>query len=118
MMLARDTVIQNLKIIKTMKAVGRTDREIVEYLGIKMREFLDVLESDEYIREIYANAGDEYLKDLEEGFLLGVMQKIDEGKLDDAKWTLERLNPKYNKTEKVAVDIKSIDELIRERADE
>ena len=38
-----EKVVQNLKIVKVMKSVGQTDREIAERIGITVKELLEVI---------------------------------------------------------------------------
>jgi hypothetical protein len=111
----RELVTQNLKVLVIMKASGRTDAEIAKAIGLKLSDFLSVLDEDSYIREKYENAQEKVVTEIEEEFLKNVLLKTSLGETEDAKWYLGRVSPKYQKSEKVEVTVKSIDDIIRER---
>lgn len=96
-----------------MKSSGRTDREICEYLGISIKMYMDRLESDEYLRQMIENAEEKYQSEIEEKFKGEMEKKLDNGDTGDAKWFLERTNKKYQKNDKVELQVEGIDEVIR-----
>jgi hypothetical protein len=110
-------VTNNLKVMKIMKASGRTDREIAEYMGIDVKTFNDVVNGDDYIKEVYEKAQTYLVSEIENKFLENVMEELDGGNNDNAKWVLERLNPKYAKKEQVEISVKTIDDIIREKVE-
>jgi hypothetical protein len=114
---AKDVLIQNLRLMTIMKSVGRTDREICEAIGIEVKDFLEILDNDDYLREKYERAQDKVVTEVEEKFLLSVLLKLEDGETTDAKWLLERTSGKYQKNEKLEVTVRSIDDIIRERED-
>jgi len=109
-----ERIIQNIKLIKIMKSCGQTDAEIAKYVGLSVREFLEAIDGDEYLKEIYAQASQKLATDIEREFLNNVMGQLERGENSDAKWLLERTNPKYAKKDQVEVNIRSIDDVIRE----
>lgn len=110
-----DLMLQNLKIIKIMKSCGHTDSEIASTIGVSLVDFLYELETDSYIKEVYEKAQEKLATDIETAFLDSVMKQLEKGKTEDAKWILERTNKKYTKKEQVDLNIKSIDDIIREQ---
>jgi transcription elongation factor GreA-like protein len=113
-----DKIIQNIKTITIMKSCGYTDREIADYVGMGVREFLEKVNGDEYLKEVYEKAGEKMASEIERGFLELVMRDLEEGKGENARFVLERTNRKYAKKEQVDVTIKTIDEIIRENEKE
>lgn len=112
---AYEKVVQNLKIVKAMKSAGQTDREIAERVGITVKELLEVIGSDNYLKEIYERAQEKVVAGIESKFIEVMEEKLGEGDTRDAKWYLERVSPKYQKKDNVMVSVKSIDEVIRNR---
>ena len=110
-----DLMLQNLKIIKIMKSCGHTDSEIANTIGVSLADFLYELETDSYIKEVYEKAQDKLATDIETAFLDNVMKQLEKGKTEDAKWILERTNKKYTKKEQVDLNVKTIDDIIREQ---
>ena len=108
-----DRILQNLKVIKAMKASGYTDREIARYCGMNVTTFLKIISEDEYLKEVYENAQDKLTADIEAKFLEKVMEKLEGGDTTDAKWVLERTTDKYNKKDKVDLSVKTIDDIIK-----
>jgi hypothetical protein len=108
-----DTIIQNLKLIIIMKATGKTDKEIADYLGLKTKEFLEAIASDNYLTEVWEKAQDKLVSDIEQKFLENTMAQLENGDNTDAKWILERTSKKYQKKDQVDVSITSIDDIIR-----
>lgn len=96
-----------------MKATGYKDREIADYVGISVKDFLTVIESDQYLKEVWEEAQEKLATDIERKFLENVLVQLDMGDNTDAKWLLERTHKKYNKKETLDVNIKSIDDIIR-----
>jgi hypothetical protein len=113
--MAKDIMIQNLKDVCRLKSCGKSDRDICLFLGISLASYLEVLSDDDYIREKVEKAQSEIVSDIEEKFLAVVDEKLKSGDTADAKWVLERLNGKYQKKDVVDVNVKRIDEIIRER---
>jgi hypothetical protein len=111
----KTVVIQNLKIVKIMKSCNYTDHEIAKQLGIGVKEFLDIIESDAYLKEVYEKAQEKVATEIEQKFLENVMMQLDRGDNTDAKWVLERTNKRYQKREIVDMNIRTIDDVIRER---
>lgn len=109
-----DKVVANLKIIKIMKSVGKKDKEIADYLGLKTTRFLEIIGSDDYLKQIYEDAQTHLASDIEKKFLENVFTQLDDGDNTDAKWVLERTTSKYQKTEKHDINIRDIDSVIRE----
>lgn len=101
-----------------MKSCKYTDKEIADFLGLSIRDFLDTVESDTYIKEVYEQAGEKVASEIESKFLTQVIEKLDSGDTLDAKWVLERTNSKYQKKEQLEINHKGIDEIIREKEDE
>lgn len=110
-------VIANVKVIVAMKSAGKTDGEIAKYLGMRVTNFLEIIEGDEYLREVYEKAGEKLGSEIESEFLIRVMEKLEEGKTEDARWYLERTNAKYQRKDSVNLSITSIDEVIRQRGE-
>ena len=96
-----------------MKATGYTDREISDYVGVSVKDFLTVIESDQYLKEVWEQASEKLATEIEKKFLENVLLQLDMGDNTDAKWLLERTNKKYNKKDTLDVNIKSIDDIIR-----
>lgn len=111
--MAKNIVMQNLKLIKILKSSGKTDREIAKILDIKLSEFMKVLSEDDYIKEVYDNAQDKMISEVEAKFLEKVLEKLEEGETADAKWYLEKTSTKYTKKEQVSVTMQSIDDIVR-----
>lgn len=109
-----DKITQNLRLMKIMKSSGYTDSEIASYLGISTREFLEAIEEEEYLKSVYEAASETLASELEAEFLKKVFSNLDAGKTEDAKWVLERTSKKYQKKDQVELNIKSIDEIIKE----
>jgi orotate phosphoribosyltransferase-like protein len=109
----KDRIVQNLKIIKIMKATGYTDKEIADYVSVSIKDFLAIIDGDVYLKEVYEKAQEKLATDIEKKFLENVMDQLDMGDNTDAKWLLERTNKKYNKKDQLEVNIKSIDDIIR-----
>jgi len=116
-LVTKDKIIQNLKIITIMKSCGKTDREIAKYLGIGVGELLETIGSDMYLTEVYEKAQDKLASDIEVKFIENVLTQLEEGDNTDAKWILERVTKKYQKTDKHDVTIRSIDDIILERGE-
>lgn len=110
----KEKIIQNIKIIKIMKASGYKDSDIAKYLDMKTYEFLKIIGEDDYLTEVYGRASELLGAEIESKFLDNVVEKLDKGDTTDAKWTLERTNPKYTKKEQVDVNMRSIDDIIRD----
>lgn len=108
-------VIQNLKTITIMRSSQYSDAKIAKFLGMTVKTFLQIIESDDYLRETYKNAADEVTSEIEAKFLEEVFKQLEVGLTKDAKWYLERTTDKYNKTEVHDVTVKSIDDVIRGR---
>jgi len=106
-------VIQNLKIITIMKATGKTDKEVADYLGLKVKDFLEVIASDSYLTEVWEKAQDKLVSDIEQKFLENTLLQLEEGDNTDAKWILERTSKKYQKKDQLDVSVTSIDDIIR-----
>jgi Fe2+ transport system protein B len=114
----KNIMVMNLKQIKIMKSCGYTDQEIAKSLGIKVTEFLSEIGEDEYLKEVYDTAAQKVVTEIEEKFLKNVFTSLEAGDNTDAKWLLERLNKKYQKTDKMDVTLRTIDDVIREAGDE
>lgn len=108
-----EKIIQNIKIVKIMKSSKYTDKEIANYLGISVKDMIEAIESDDYIKEIYNQAQEKLANDIEKMFLENVVSQLEEGDTTDAKWLLERTTAKYSKKDQVEVNVKSIDDIIR-----
>lgn len=108
-----DNIIQNLKIITIMKATGKTDKEIADYLGMKTKDLLDAIAADSYLTEVWEKAQDKLVSDIEQKFLENTLLQLEDGDNTDAKWILERTSKKYQKKDQVDVSITSIDDIIR-----
>ena len=106
-------IIQNLKLITIMKATGKTDKEIADYLGLKTKEFLEAIAGDTYLTEVWEKAQDKLVSDIEQKFLENTLLQLENGDNTDAKWILERTSKKYQKKDQVDVSITSIDDIIR-----
>lgn len=112
----RDMFIQNLKTIITLKSSGISDADIAERVGIPLREFLIIKDSDDYIKEKYSVAGDTFNNELEANFKAVMLAKLNKGDTTDAKWLMERTNSKF--TEKKTIDMTmSIDDIIKMKAE-
>lgn len=104
----------NLKKLKVLRSVGKTDSEIAHAMGMDTKTFLDAVESEIYIKELYEKSGDALLQDIESKFLENVLEDLEKGKNEDAKWVLERRTDKYVKKEKTELSGGlTIDEIIR-----
>lgn len=110
-----DNIVQNLKIILAMKATNHTDKEIANYLKITTTELHEVIASDTYLSESWDKSAEKLANDIESKFIKNTLDQLDKGDNTDAKWILERTNPKYQKKDNINLNIKSIDEIIRER---
>lgn len=110
----KDRIIHNLKIIKIMKSVGYKDKEIADYVGLSVKEFVDIVFGDEYLREVYEHASEKLASDIERKFLENVTQQLEDGDNTDAKWLMERTNKKYTKKDAIDITLRSIDDVIRE----
>jgi len=109
----KDRIVQNLKIIKIMKATGYTDKEVADYVNMSVKDFLAIMDGDQYLKEVWEQAGEKLATEIEKKFLENVLLQLDMGDNTDAKWLLERTNKKYNKKDTLDVNIKSIDDIIR-----
>ena len=99
-----------------MKATGRTDSEIATYCGISTKDFLEILENDNYLKEVFDNASSKVATEIEQKFLEKVLSKLDEGDTTDAKFFLERTTNKYSRKDNIAVTGElTIDEIIRKQ---
>ena len=96
-----------------MKSSGYTDKEIADYLSVKVVDLLKVIDEDTYLKEVWELAQDKLASDIEKKFLENVLTQLDDGDNTDAKWLLERTHKKYNKKDVLDVNIKSIDDIIR-----
>ena len=115
-LVSQEKIIQNLKILKIMKATGYKDSEIATAIGVTTRDLLDCISADDYLQEIYDHAGDKIASEIERKFLDKVLSKLDEGDTNDAKWVLERTTEKYSRKENIKVSGElTIDEIIREQ---
>lgn len=110
-----EKIIANLKPIILMKASGKTDREIADYVGMPVKTFLDKIESEPYIKEQWENATDRFVSDIEMKFLQRLEEEVEMGEMSNAKWFLERRSEKYKKNETVDVNVRSIDDIIKEK---
>ena len=109
---------QNLKVATIMKATGRTDSEIATYCGITTTEFLEIVDNDAYLKEIFENASSKVATEIEQKFLEKVLSKLDDGDTTDAKFFLERTTHKYSRKDNIAVSGElSIDEVIRNQGE-
>lgn len=108
-----ERIIQNLKVIKAMKAAGYTDSEIARYCGMSVTNFLKIINEDDYLKEVYEHAQDKLTSEIEAKFLEKVMEKLESGDTADAKWVLERTTDKYNKKDKMDLSITTIDDIIK-----
>jgi hypothetical protein len=106
-------IVQNLKLITIMKATGKTDKEIADYLNLKTKELLEAIASDPYLTEVWEKAQDKLVSDIEQRFLENTLLQLENGDNTDAKWILERTSKKYQKKDQVDVSITSIDDIIR-----
>lgn len=109
-----DRIIQNIKVVKIMKSTGYTDKEIADYLSMPLLTFLEAIQGDPFLKDIYEKAQEKLATDIEAKFLENVLTQLDNGDNTDAKWLLERTNNKYNKKEKVELTVKTIDDIIKE----
>jgi orotate phosphoribosyltransferase-like protein len=96
-----------------MKSTGYTDKEIADYVNVSVKDFLTIIDSDPYLKEVYEKAQEKLATDIERMFLQNVLDQLETGDNTDAKWLLERTNKKYNKKDQIDVNIKSIDDIIR-----
>lgn len=110
----KNVVIQNLKIIKLMKSCGYTDRDIAEKIGLTVKSFLEIIDEDEYLHEVYEHAQDKIASEIEEKFVNQIIESLEVGKTDDAKWYLQKVKSKFGKDNSITVNIKTIDDIIRE----
>lgn len=111
--LFRDIVVQNLKVITIMKSCGYKDKEIADYLGIKITDLLETIAGDSYLTETYEKAQEKLASDIEKKFIENTLEQLESGDNTDAKWILERTSKKYQKKEQVDVSVTSIDDIIR-----
>jgi len=117
-MVSHAKLIQNLKVAKIMKATNKTDSEIATYCGISTKEFLDIVENDDYLKDIFENASEKIASEIELKFLEKVFSKLEEGDTADAKFVLERTTHKYSRKDNIAVTgSMSIDEIVRKQDD-
>lgn len=110
---ATQIVIYNIKLVKVMRASNYTDAEIAKSIGISLKDFLDAISSDEYVKSVYDNAQTQILNEIEKLFLENTLKKLASGDNTDAKWILERKKVEYQKTDKVDMNVTGIDEIIR-----
>lgn len=96
-----------------MKATGKTDKEVADYLGLKVKDFLEVIAGDAYLTEVWEKAQDKLVSDIEQKFLENTLLQLEEGDNTDAKWILERTSKKYQKKDQLDVSVTSIDDIIR-----
>lgn len=108
-------VIQNVKIIKIMKSCGYRDADIAKYVNLSIKTFLNVIEGDEYLRDVYKNAQEILASDIEKKFIENMLASMENGDNTDAKWMMERTNPKYAKKDTIDLHVRSIDEVILEK---
>ena len=113
--IAKDKIVQNIKLLKIMKSCGYPDIQIAEALGVSVKELIDTVGEDDYIKGIYEAAQESLVTDIEKKFVENVLSALESGKNEDAKWLLERLSPKYAKKDQLDVNVRGIDEIIRER---
>jgi nitrogen regulatory protein PII len=115
MKIANERIKYNLKLMKALKASGHTDAEIAEAIGVSLHDFLKVLSTDDYIREVYERAQDKLATEIEYELVERIREQLSEGKTGDAKWYLERVSGKFQKRDGLDVRVESIDEVIRRR---
>jgi hypothetical protein len=109
----KNKIIQNLKIITIMKSTNYTDKEIADYVGVPIKDFLEIIAGDGYLNEVYQKAQEKLASEIEKKFLENTMAQLEEGDNTDAKWILERTHKKYQKKEQLDVSLTSIDDIIR-----
>ena len=97
-----------------MKSCAYSDSDIADYMGLGVKEFIDIIQGDEYLKGVYESAQEKLASDIEKKFLENVLTNLDNGDNTDAKWILERTSKKYTKKDTVDVNIRSIDDIIRE----
>lgn len=114
----RQTITQNLKLIKVLKATNHTDREIASKVGVKVSDLIEMVETDEYFREIYENASGKVINEIEAEYLQKTLENIGEGKMEDARFVLTKRHPDYKADNKIEISVKSIDDIIREKAND
>lgn len=107
-------IMQNIKSITIMKSAGKSDKEIAQFINTDTATFLNCIESEPYLKEVYENASAKFASELEDKFLNKVMESLEEGDTTDAKWVLERTTQKYSKKETLNLNHKTIDEIINE----
>ena len=81
----KDRIIQNIKIIKIMKSTGYTDKEIADYVNVSVKDFLTVIESDPYLKEVYEKAQEKLGFKAEVGVSQGIKETylaLKSGKVD------------------------------------
>lgn len=115
---SRDLILQNLKLIKLLKATNHTDREIASQVGVKVVDLLEMVETDDYFREMYETAAGKVINEIEAEFLKRTLESLEEGKTDDAKFVLTRRHPDYKADNKLEISVKSIDDIIKEKSKE
>ena len=112
---ARQIITQNLKLIKVLKATNHTDREIASRIGVKVTDLVEMVETDEYFREVYEGAAGKVINEIEAEYLKKTMENIEAGKLEDARFVLTKRHPEYKADNKIELSVKSIDDVIREK---
>jgi len=104
---------QNVKLFKVMKATNYTDSEIAAAIGISVKDYLDIINANPFLKDIYEKSQEKLITEIERGFIDNTLKKLKSGDNTDAKWILERRHSAYQKTDKVDVNVTGIDEIIR-----
>lgn len=113
----------NLKTIYEMRIKGLTDKQIAKYIGVSVRNFLDILETTDVLEEVYQEATRLLCAKLREvviGRALGTDGKL--GKKGEllgpdvglAFKMLEKLDPEYRERKEMDLNIVSVEEVIKE----
>ena len=109
----KNKIIQNIIVITIMKSTNFTDKEIADYVGVPIKDFLDIIAGDNYLNEVYQKAQEKLASEIEKKFLENTLAQLEGGDNTDAKWILERTHKKYQKKDQLDVSLTSIDDIIR-----
>ncbi|MDA3931705.1 MAG: hypothetical protein PF513_03120 [Tenericutes bacterium] len=114
-MIAHEKLTQNLRMAKIMKATGYKDTEIATEIGISIKDYLEIIGSDDYLKTVMDEAQKQVATEVERKFVEKMMDKLDEGDSKDAMFFLERTVPKYSRKDKVEIGGSvSIDDIIKQ----
>jgi len=78
-MVSHAKLTHNLKVAKIMKATGYKDSEIATFCGITTKDYLEIIESDDYLKSVFDHASEQVATEIEQKFIENVFKKQTKG---------------------------------------